>query len=374
MECALDFSELGKATADINGTATHRMMKLYRHPTDGNKVMGEMYRDPAAQLPRLVTLAEGGTAPNFEVLDVKELGEFTRNTLPMAPHSATGIEGAHVGVATLKKVLTAHSGGNQYALPAPRKLRSDPTKVDEFFQECLAAVADIWIPATVTEEPPNFAERMWFPPGAKLQDPNLVANAITGTAALGPALPVDNPHIGGAKRIRESHVDTDEISDNHGGIPAIFECDESHYVQGGELAVWLAQIVDVREDNNNPGCSIYRAIWYEDPVLAANGDTGTAEVYSRDGPGTYIGLPQYRLITADSSLNHGTNQKNGKWKKGGASCGMRLPKSAMAFWKTVVEETIARKDADRAAEPSDIDSEPVSRAKAAKRRRKATAA
>ena len=197
---------------------------------------------------------------------------------------------------------------------------------------------------------------------------------ITGTAALGPALPVDNPHIGGAKRIRESHVDTDEISDNHGGIPAIFECDESYYVQGGELAVWLAQIVDVREDNNNPGCSIYRAIWYEDPVLAANGDTGTAEVYSRDGPGTYIGLPQCRLITADSSLNHGTNQKNGKWKKGGASCGMRLPKSAMAFWKTVVEETIARKDADRAAEPSDIDSEPVSRAKAAKRRRKATAA
>ena len=71
----------------------------------------------------------------------------------------------------------------------------------------------------------------------EVQGPNLVANAVTGTAALGPALPAGNPHIGGAKRIRESHVDTDEISDNHGGIPAIFVCDESHHEEGGELEV-----------------------------------------------------------------------------------------------------------------------------------------
>jgi len=356
MHAAYDFSNIVNHATAFAGQADHRMMTLHKDSSSG-AVMARIYRDLASKLPQSVILQAGGIASEFEIL--KSGAEtFCDTPLDMAPHSVEGTAAANTGMELLKKVM---GNPSRCGLRLPASAVGKPQAA--YFADKIKQLGDMWVPTTPTDKPPGFELKFPFPAGLKLEDPGRIADAVTGTEAITPALPPQNPWVGtGSRPVHEAHVDSNEISDNHGGMPALFACCDD-----GDPHVALAMITVVGEDESDPERSLHRCIWYKTPEVDSNTGVATAR-YDAPDDHTFIGHPTYRLITADASLNHGTSQKSKVWKK--QTGHLKMPKSAVAMWRTAVAEMAARNDPGRDAEPSDLVTEHVSRAKAARRARK----
>ena len=356
MHAAYDFSGIVNHATAFAGQADHRMMTLHKDSSSG-AVMARIYRDLASKLPQSVILQDGGIASEFSILK-PGAEDFCDTLLDMAPHSVEGIAAANTGIEILKKTM---SNPSRHGLRLPASAVGQTQAA--YFADKIQQLGDMWVPTTPTDQPPGFEPKVPFPIELRLEDPGRIADAVTGVEAITPALPPQNPWVGtGSRPIYEAHVDSNEISDNHGGMPALFACydDNDPYVA-------LAMITGVGEDNSNPERSLYRCIWYKTPQVDSSTGVATAHFDAPDDL-TFIGEPTYRLITADASLNHGTSQKSKVWKK--QSGFLKMPKSAVALWKTAVAEMSARNDPGRDAEPSDLVNEHVSRAKAIRRTRK----
>ena len=239
-------------------------------------------------------------------------------------------------------------------------LASNPRTFD--FVECLNLIACGFRTAPSTSHP-DLSGSSRSQPNSTSGGPGRTADAVTSAEATTPALPPQNLWVGtGSRPVCEAHVDSNEISDNHGGMPALFACCDNT-----DPHVALAMITVVGEDASNLERSLHRCIWCKDPEVDPNAGVATALCDAPDD-GAFVEHLACRLVTADASSNHGTSQKSNVWKKT-TRC-LKMPRSAAATWKTAVAEMAARDDPDRDAEPSDLLTEHVSRAKAARQARK----
>ena len=355
MRAAYDFSGIVQHVTPFTGSSDHRLMALYKD-SSSKGVIGQLCRDLASKLPAALILEKGGVADSFEVLHADAV-EACSGNFPMAAHDEAGIEKARIGIATTLRVLKA-PGRHGLRLPAA----AFGTPPADYFKAKIAEVErDMWVPGSPDEEPPGgFDPAPLFPVGLMSQPPNAVSTFVTGASALTAALPIENPYVGrGNRPVREAHVDSADLPANHGGMPAIIACYDKvpPYVA-------LAMITGVATSNDDPEQSLYRCRWYDAPSETVNG-TGVAVFQQQDD--NWVGAPEYRLVTADSALNHATSQSKGNWKTRKGV--IKMPKTAMAKWKTAKQEMALRNNPGRAAEPAELMSEAASRAVASRRRK-----
>jgi hypothetical protein len=328
-------------------------MALYKD-SSSKGVMGQLCRDLASKLPQALTLEEGGVADSFEVIHADAM-EACSGNLPVAAHDEAGIEKARIGLATTLRVLKA-PGRHGLRLP-PAAFGTPPA---DYFKAKIAEVErDMWVPGSPDEEPPGgFDPAPLFPAGLTSQPPNAVSTFVTGASALTATLPIENPFVGrGNRPVREAHVDSADLPANHGGMPAMFACYDKV-----PAYVALAMTTGVAASNDDREQSLHQCRWCNAPAETGNG-TGVAAFQQHDN--NWVGAPEHRLVTADSALNHATSQSKGNWKTRKGV--IRMPKTAMAKWKTAEQEMALRNDPGRAAEPAELMSEAASRAAAGRR-------
>ena len=314
------------------------------------RVRGQIFHNLGSRDRTPVTLDGGGLATDWAVYD--EPAGRQLPPLEMEPHSEKGVEAASIGKRTMADVARSPAW---YAMPAPPSAAGD---VNAYWGRVRGSIDRIWVPGSVVDQPAGFKPRSeLLPNGLAPQSPTLVTDAVQGAEAVVPgALAPCLPHAGSSKALREQHIDPSDCP-----TVAIFEC---HDRAGADPYPALAVVVSVAA--GPAGESQYECRWYTDPAA-----DGRAEFESHAG-GEMIGAPLYRLTTADDSLNHGANWSSNGWNRRSKAC-LKLPKSAMAIWKTIEEEVAMRANPTAGVLPPPPPSEYESRARAAAQARRRSA-
>ena len=358
LNAAWDFSPILDGLQQFTGNSQHRLMDIYAAPSPPpGKAAARctMSHNIGSVTPRYVTTDAGGLVPDFDLYVTP--ADKVVPLLGMARHSEDGIAAATAGKKTLLDVV---SDPDKYGAGAPRVVTAETAGA------CWAALqagldADVWVPASPTDEPTGFAKRPWINPGLRRQAANYVALSVAPEDAVVPsAIMPDPPHAGKSKRLLESFVDACDCP-----VPAIFQCADDD-TPGSKPYAALAMIEGV--GTGPDGATLYSCRWYKDPPDVDVGKSAEV-VQVAASQGEYVGQPEYTLVTADSRLNHGSNQRANSWK--GRKAKLNVTPSGMALWRTVVEEVAARAggcDGTRDARP--ILDEHASRVQAGKRKRR----
>ena len=339
---AWDFTLLEVQLKELNGNSKHRLLTLT--PTQGEvgSVDSRMYRDLASPKPVYMTLKEGGIKENPTIWTGG--ADVGKAPLSMAPHDQKGIRKATKGKETLKKVL------NEWRAHALRAPRGAPGDAAAHFKRLADGVdSDIWVPASVDDEPPEFRIGRAIPPGLVKQSATIVQDAVRGVDRVVPsAIIPDAPHVGGGKMMRSAHIELPDVP-----IAAVFQCADGN---GAAPCPALAMVIAVKVDAK--GDTIYRCRWCSDP---AGDGTSSAKCsfVSEDGQATFIGPPEYILVTADVRFNNARNQSARTWAK--ATGYLSVNASGVRLWKTISAEVEARANPNAPAVPSALLTEHESR-------------
>ena len=359
LNAAWDFAPLMTGLQPFTGNSEHRLMDVFAEPSPAAGMAAArctMSLNIGSVQPRFMTSDDGGLVRDFELY--RTPAGKALPLLRMAPHSPEGIAAAMQGENTLLKVA---SNPAKYGAGAPLTVTSEGAAA------CWAALSanvekDVWVPSSETDEPPGFAPRPWINPGLQRQPADYVSSSVTGEAAVVPsAVLPDLPHVGKSKRLRESFVDPCDCP-----VPAIFECADGS--AGDDPYAALAVVEAVAEEAD--GSTVYKCRWHQAPGPVEVGSVAQVKMISF--PDEYIGEPEYTLLTADSRLNHGSNQNRGGYKGKGAK--LNVTATGMAPWRDVVAEIAARACGGGANEAPEVVHEHGSRARAGKRRRQTPAA
>ena len=357
LKAAWDFSPLMAGLQPFTGNSEHRLMEVFAAPSPADGMVAArctMALNIGSVKPRFVTSDGGGLVRDFELY--RAHAGKALPLLGMAPHSEDGIAAALEGKKTLRAIT---SDPAKYGAGAPLTVTSDSAAA--YWAAVSANVdTDVWVPSSPIDEPPGFVPRPWINPGLQRQPADFVSRSVTGEAAVVPsAVLPDLPHVGKSKRVREAFIDPRDCP-----VPAIFECKDGS--DGDDPYASLAMVEAVGEDAN--GSTVYKCRWYKDPDPVQVGSVAQVKMVSASDE--YIGSPEYTLVTADSRLNHGSNQKSGGYKGRGAK--LNITASGMALWRDVVAEVAARACGGGANEAPEITLEHGSRARSGKRAKRQT--
>ena len=339
---AWDFSPIEEQLSALNGNSKHRLLTLTPTQGEAGSVDARMYRDLASPKPVYMTTKEGGIKENPTIWTG---GADVGNTpLGMAPHDEKGMRKARKGKRTCKTVL---SHWRAHGLRPPLVARGDAAA--HFKRLADEVDDDIWVPADVNDEPPEFRAGRAIPTGLVKQSATIVQDSVRGVDRVVPsAIIPDAPHVGGGKMLRSAHVDLDDVP-----IAAVFLCADG---DGAAPYPALAMVIAIKVDAK--GDTTHRCRWCSDPVGDGTSPAKCSFV-SEDGQGTFVGPPEYVLVTADVRFNNARNQSARTWAK--STGHVSVDASGVRLWMTIAAEAKARATPNAPAVPSALLTEHESR-------------